>query len=148
MLLLLGAGAYAGLRLKRGGAAPRVNGGAVKASRKGKAPWWQTRLKSNQEPEAGASVLPEPSPVMAAQAPAVKAGKTFVADGAKPPFLPSMSGVHVDLDLSESAFQRLESMGILAVGVDQARPEALRAHLKNEIDTLGGLLTKAGVKPE
>lgn len=44
--------------------------------------------------------------------------------------------------------QRLESMGISAVGVDQARPEALRAHLKNEIDTLGGLLIKAGVKAE
>jgi len=37
-------------------------------------------------------------------------------------------------------------MGIAAVGVDQARPEALRAHLKNEIDTLGSLLVKAGVK--
>jgi len=44
--------------------------------------------------------------------------------------------------------QRLEAMGISAVSVDLARPEALRAHLKNEIDTLGGLLTKAGVKPE
>ena len=42
--------------------------------------------------------------------------------------------------------QRLEAMGISAVGVEQARPEALRAHLKNEIDTLGGLLVKAGVK--
>ena len=42
--------------------------------------------------------------------------------------------------------QRLEAMGISAVGVDQARPEALRAHLKNEIDTLGSLLVKAGVK--
>jgi len=42
--------------------------------------------------------------------------------------------------------QRLEAMGIAAVGVDQARPEALRAHLKNEIDTLGSLLVKAGVK--
>ena len=42
--------------------------------------------------------------------------------------------------------QRLEAMGISAVGVDLARPEALRAHLKNEIDTLGGLLVKAGVK--
>ncbi len=43
--------------------------------------------------------------------------------------------------------QRLEGMGISAVSVDQARPEALRNHLKNEIDTLGGLLIKAGVKP-
>ena len=41
---------------------------------------------------------------------------------------------------------RLESMGIAAVNADQASPEALRAHLKNEIDTLGGLLIKAGVK--
>ena len=44
--------------------------------------------------------------------------------------------------------QRLESMGVSAVGVDQARPEALRAHLKHEIDTLAGLLIKAGVKAE
>jgi tripartite-type tricarboxylate transporter receptor subunit TctC len=42
--------------------------------------------------------------------------------------------------------QRLEAMGIAAVSPDLARPEALRAHLKNEIDTLGGLLVKAGVK--
>jgi tripartite-type tricarboxylate transporter receptor subunit TctC len=43
--------------------------------------------------------------------------------------------------------QRLEAMGISAVTPDQARPEALRAHLKNEMDTLGNLLIKAGVKP-
>jgi tripartite-type tricarboxylate transporter receptor subunit TctC len=42
--------------------------------------------------------------------------------------------------------QRLDGMGISAVTPDQARPEALRAHLKYEIDTLGALLTKAGVK--
>lgn len=42
--------------------------------------------------------------------------------------------------------QRLEAMGISAVSPELARPEALRAHLKNEIDTLGGLLIKAGVK--
>jgi tripartite-type tricarboxylate transporter receptor subunit TctC len=42
--------------------------------------------------------------------------------------------------------QRLDAMGISAVSPDLARPEALRAHLKNEIDTLGGLLVKAGVK--
>jgi tripartite-type tricarboxylate transporter receptor subunit TctC len=43
--------------------------------------------------------------------------------------------------------QRLEAMGISAVSPEQARPEALRAHLKNEMDTLGNLLIKAGVKP-
>jgi tripartite-type tricarboxylate transporter receptor subunit TctC len=42
--------------------------------------------------------------------------------------------------------KRLESMGMAAVPADHARPEALRAHLKNEIDTLGGLLIKAGVQ--
>ena len=42
--------------------------------------------------------------------------------------------------------QRLEAMGISAVSAALARPEALRTHLKNEIDTLGGLLVKAGVK--
>lgn len=41
---------------------------------------------------------------------------------------------------------RLDAMGVSAVSVDQATPAALRAHLKEEIDTLGGLLIKAGVK--
>ena len=42
--------------------------------------------------------------------------------------------------------QRLEAMGITAVSPDMARPEALRAHLKYEMDNLNNLLTKAGVK--
>jgi tripartite-type tricarboxylate transporter receptor subunit TctC len=42
---------------------------------------------------------------------------------------------------------RLEAMGVAAVSAEQATPAYLRAHLKNEIDTLGGLLLKAGVKP-
>lgn len=41
---------------------------------------------------------------------------------------------------------RLESMGISAVNAEQATPAALRQHLKNEIETLGGLLIKAGIK--
>jgi tripartite-type tricarboxylate transporter receptor subunit TctC len=41
---------------------------------------------------------------------------------------------------------RLDAMGVSAVNVDQATPAALRAHLKDEIDTLGPLLVKAGVK--
>lgn len=41
---------------------------------------------------------------------------------------------------------RLEGMGIAAVTAEQASPEALAAHLKGEIETLGGLLVKAGVK--
>lgn len=41
---------------------------------------------------------------------------------------------------------RLDAMGVSAVSGEQATPAALRAHLRNEIDTLGGLLVKAGVK--
>ncbi len=41
---------------------------------------------------------------------------------------------------------RLDGMGISAVSAEQASPEALAAHLKGEIETLGGLLIKAGVK--
>ncbi len=43
--------------------------------------------------------------------------------------------------------KRLDGMGISAVSIDQATPAALRAHLKNEIDTLNDLLIKAGVQP-
>lgn len=43
--------------------------------------------------------------------------------------------------------KRLDAMGISAVSAEQATPNALRAHLKNEIDSLGGLLIKAGIKP-
>ncbi len=42
---------------------------------------------------------------------------------------------------------RLDAMGVAAVPVDQATPEALRAHLKREIDTLVPLLVRAGVQP-
>ncbi len=42
---------------------------------------------------------------------------------------------------------RLEAMGVAAVPVDQATPEALRAHLKREIDTLVPLLVRTGVQP-
>jgi len=42
--------------------------------------------------------------------------------------------------------KRLDGMGVTAVSNEQATPASLRAHLKYEIDTLGGLLIKAGVK--
>jgi hypothetical protein len=50
-------------------------------------------------------------------------------------------------DLLPEVRSRLESMGVAAVSPEQASPEALRAHLKYEIDTLGGLLVKAAVQP-
>jgi tripartite-type tricarboxylate transporter receptor subunit TctC len=42
--------------------------------------------------------------------------------------------------------QSLDAMCISAVSLYQAQPDALRVHLKNEIETLGELLIKAGVK--
>jgi tripartite-type tricarboxylate transporter receptor subunit TctC len=41
---------------------------------------------------------------------------------------------------------RLDGMGVAVVSPEQATPAALRSHLAHEIDTLGGLLLKAGVK--
>lgn len=41
---------------------------------------------------------------------------------------------------------RFESMGVAAVAPERGRPEALRNHLKSEIETLGALLSKAGVQ--
>ena len=43
---------------------------------------------------------------------------------------------------------RLAALATLPVSPEKARPEALRAHLRNEIDTLGPLLQAAGIKPE
>ena len=41
---------------------------------------------------------------------------------------------------------KLDSMGVAAVSPEKGRPEALRAHLKSEMETLGPLLVKAGVQ--
>lgn len=43
---------------------------------------------------------------------------------------------------------RLAALATLPVPVEKARPEALRAHLKNEMDTLGPLLQAVGIRPE
>jgi tripartite-type tricarboxylate transporter receptor subunit TctC len=41
---------------------------------------------------------------------------------------------------------KLEAMGVAAVPLERGKPEALRAHLKNEMDTLGPLLLKSGAQ--
>ena len=41
---------------------------------------------------------------------------------------------------------KLDSMGVAAVSPEKGRPEALRTHLKSEMETLGPLLVKAGVQ--
>ena len=72
----------------------------------------------------------------------------YAPKGTPKPVLDKLSAALQTAVQDPDVRQRLEAMGISAVPVELARPEALRAHLKNEIDTLGGLLVKAGVKPE
>ena len=72
----------------------------------------------------------------------------YAPKGTPKPVLDKLSAALQTAVQDPEVRQRLESMGISAVPVELARPEALRAHLKNEIDTLAGLLIKAGVKPE
>ena len=70
----------------------------------------------------------------------------YAPKGTPKPVLDQLTGALQKSVSDPEVRQRLEAMGISAVSADLARPEALRAHLKNEIDTLGGLLIKAGVK--
>lgn len=72
----------------------------------------------------------------------------YAPKGTPRPVLERLTAALQAAVLDPEVRQRLDSMGISAVPVELARPEALRTHLKNEIDTLGGLLTRAGVKPE
>lgn len=70
----------------------------------------------------------------------------YAPKGTPRPVLDHLTGALQKAVTDPEVRNRLESMGIAAVDADQARPEALHAHLKNEIDTLGGLLIRAGVK--
>ncbi len=70
----------------------------------------------------------------------------YAPKGTPKPVLDMLSGALQKAVTDSDLRKRLDSMGIAAVNPERARPEALRAHLKNEIDTLGGLLIKAGVQ--
>lgn len=110
LLLLLGAGAYVWrrqgqqpLKDKPSVTPPAVPVGKVK--RKGKTPWWQAGLKGAGGAASGSS---EDAPGALSGAPASEFPKSQTD---RPAFEPSVSGLHVDLDLSESAFRRLEGLG-------------------------------------
>lgn len=70
----------------------------------------------------------------------------YAPKGTPKPVLEQLTGALRKAVTDPEVRSRLDSMGIAAVAAEQASPEALRAHLKSEIDTLGGLLVKAGVK--
>lgn len=71
----------------------------------------------------------------------------YAPKGTPKPVLDKLTAALQKSVTDPDVIKRLEGMGISAVSAEQATPTALRAHLKYEIDTLGGLLIKAGVKP-
>lgn len=82
----------------------------VKGPEKAKNPWWQTGLKPAAAPLSELPAQPEVEPVTA---PGPKVGLSDFAtlQGDRMAAGGLVSGLQVDLDLSESAFRRLESLG-------------------------------------
>ena len=72
----------------------------------------------------------------------------YAPKGTPKPVLDQLSAALQKAVTDPEVRQRLEGMGVSAVPVERARPDALRTHLKSEIDVLGGWLVRAGVKPE
>ena len=70
----------------------------------------------------------------------------YAPKGTPRPVLNQLSSALQKAVIDPDLRKRLDGMGVSAVSPERARPEALRAHLKNEIDTLGGLLVKAGIQ--
>jgi tripartite-type tricarboxylate transporter receptor subunit TctC len=70
----------------------------------------------------------------------------YAPKGTPKPVLEKLTAALQKSVTDPEVIKRLDGMGVSAVSIEQATPAALRAHLKNEIDTLGGLLIKAGVQ--
>lgn len=70
----------------------------------------------------------------------------YAPKGTPKPVLDKLTAALQKSVTDPDVIKRLDGMGVSAVSVEQATPNALRAHLKNEIETLGGLLIKAGVQ--
>ena len=70
----------------------------------------------------------------------------YAPKGTPPPVLDKLVAALQKAVTDAEVRSRLDGMGVAAVSVEQATPAALRAHLLREIDTLGGLLIRAGVK--
>lgn len=72
----------------------------------------------------------------------------YAPKGTPKPILDKLTAALQDAVRDPDVKNRLSALATLPVSPDRARPEALRAHLKREIETLGPLLQVAGVKPE
>ena len=72
----------------------------------------------------------------------------YAPKGTPKPALDALSAALQKAVVEPDVRQKLDGIGAAPVSPERARPEALRTHLKTEIDTLGGLLLKAGVKAD
>ncbi len=70
----------------------------------------------------------------------------YAPKGTPKPIIEKLSAALMQAVQDPDVKARLESIGTAPVTPDLAVPEKLREHLKNEIETLGPLLTKAGVQ--
>jgi hypothetical protein len=69
----------------------------------------------------------------------------YAPKGTPQPIIDKLSSALQRAVKDPEVISRLDSIGTAPVTPDLAVPAKLQAHLKNEIDTLGPLLTKAGV---
>lgn len=69
----------------------------------------------------------------------------YAPKGTPKPIIDKLSAALQKAVMDPEVIARLDSIGTAPVSPDQAVPAKLQAHLKNEIDTLGPLLEKAGV---
>jgi tripartite-type tricarboxylate transporter receptor subunit TctC len=72
----------------------------------------------------------------------------YAPKGTPKPVLDKLTAALQQATRDPDVKSRLAALATLPVPPEKARPEALRAHLKQEIETLGPLLQKAGVKPD
>ncbi len=72
----------------------------------------------------------------------------YAPKGTPKPVLDKLTAALQQATRDPEVKSRLAALATLPVSAEKARPDALRAHLKLEIDTLGPLLQKAGVKPD
>jgi tripartite-type tricarboxylate transporter receptor subunit TctC len=72
----------------------------------------------------------------------------YAPKGTPKPVLDKLTAALQQATRDPEVKSRLAALATLPVPAEKARPDALRAHLKHEIDTLGPLLQKAGVKPD
>ena len=71
----------------------------------------------------------------------------YAPKGTPKPIIAKLSAALAAAVVDPDVKTKLEGISTTAVSPDMAVPDKLRAHLKNEIETLGPLLIKSGITP-